>query len=178
MIQLDSEYLRIYETSCGGYVDLHPLHGADELQDNLKAAIALAQHGHIVELLPVIVASDIKERQKLLWDAVGHKNPDLRIDGILLGDVKTPNPVFVIKKNTINRCIYSCAQQKVSIAIVNLLGREYAVQDIKKGIIGSLQPNRNKTIQEVWVLTTKGNLFKARRNIVFDESIYEELNLL
>ncbi len=44
--------------------------------------------------------------------------------------------------------------------------------------IGALQPDRNKTIQEVWVITAKGNIFKANRKMVFDESIYERLTLL
>jgi hypothetical protein len=57
--------------------------------------------------------------------------------------------------------------------LINLVNRKYAVQDIKKGIIGALQPDRNKTIKEVWVITRKGNLFKAKRAMVFDESIYD-----
>jgi hypothetical protein len=66
----------------------------------------------------------------------------------------------------------------VSVAIINLLKRAYTIQDIKKGIIGALQPNRNKTIMHVWVITANGNIFKADRSSVFDESIYEMLNLL
>jgi hypothetical protein len=172
------QYLRIYETTNGGYVDLHPLHGADELPANSVAAIAMANAGHSIELLPSIAAADQEARLVWLSDVPGHKNPDVRIDGHLIGDIKTPNIDVAIKQSTINRCIYASAQQKVSVAIINLLKREYAIQDIKKGIIGALQPNRNKTIMHVWVITANGNIFKADRSSVFDESIYEMLNLL
>lgn len=172
------QYLRIYETKSGGYVDLHPLHGADELPANSEAARAIANHGHTIELLPTIAIADREGRQKWLPDVIGNKNPDIRIDGHLIGDIKTPIVRIPIKQSTINRCIYACAQQKVSIAVLNLLGRDYTIQDVKKAVIGALQPDRNKTIQEVWVITSKGNIFKASRRMVFDESIYEQLTLL
>jgi hypothetical protein len=109
---------------------------------------------------------------------VGSKNPDVRINGQIIGDIKTPNISVAIKQSTINRSIYACAQQKVSLAILNLLNRKYAIHDIKKGIIGALQPDRNKTIKEVWVITGTAKLFKAKRAMVFDESIYDQLGLL
>jgi hypothetical protein len=46
----------------------------------------------------------------------------------------------------------------------------------KKGIIGALQPNRNKSIDQVWLITTNKKLFKVPRGRAFDESIYEELS--
>jgi hypothetical protein len=52
------------------------------------------------------------------------------------------------------------------------------VQDIKKGIVGALQPDRNKSIKEVWVITNDKRLFKSLRTVVFNDSIYEELNEL
>jgi hypothetical protein len=70
------------------------------------------------------------------------------------------------------------AKQKVSIAILNLMDRQYSVLDIKKGIVGSLQPDRNRSLKEVWVITTNKRLFKVLRTSVFDDSIYEELNSL
>ncbi|MBO9573234.1 MAG: hypothetical protein J7497_13665 [Chitinophagaceae bacterium] len=122
------QYLRIYESKAGGYVDLHPLHGADELPGNSDAARALADQGHAIELLPTIPAADLQERQRWLSDIVGNKNPDVRIDGYFIGDIKTPNREIPVKQATINRCIYA--------------------------------------------------MFKAERKMVFDESIYEALELL
>jgi hypothetical protein len=172
------EYIKVYHSTCGGIVLLHPLHGADELLCNSEAAVVLADHGHTVELLPTIAAGDIHGRNKWLFDVVGSKNPDVRINGQIIGDIKTPNISVAIKQSTINRSIYACAQQKVSLAILNLLNRKYAIHDIKKGIIGALQPDRNKTIKEVWVITGTAKLFKAKRAMVFDESIYDQLGLL
>jgi hypothetical protein len=171
-------YLPIYLSSTGGLVDLHPLHGADELPNNTEAARVLADHGHAIELLPSIPAAEIEARIEWLWDVTGQKNPDVRIDGYMIGDIKTPDPVIPVKQKTINRCIYACGQQKVTIAIINLWDRDYSVQDIKKGVVGALQPDRNKSIEEVWVITKAANLFKVDRCMVFDDTIYELLHEL
>ncbi|PZR25065.1 MAG: hypothetical protein DI535_19575 [Citrobacter freundii] len=169
-------YLRIYEAVSGGLVDIHPLHGRDELLVNLKAARILADCGYKIELLPSIPATEVEKRAEWLWDVFGDKNPDVRIDGHMIGDIKTP--VVAIRQSSINRCIYACAKQKVSVSIINLLGKKYALHDIRKGIIGALQPGRNKTVKEVWIITSGGNLFKVDRGTVFDESIYAALNYL
>lgn len=171
-------YDRIYESDGGGSVDLHSLHGVDELPHNVQVALLLADYGYCVELLPTIPQANLEDRLKWLPDVVHPKNPDLRIDGYLIGDIKTPHRDVDIKKSTINNFIYSCAKQKVKIAVINLAGRNYSIQDIKKGVIGALQPDRNKSIEEVWVITKDRRLFQLARDEVFDESIYEQLNEL
>lgn len=171
-------YLKIYESSTGGYVELHPLHGSDELPANSEAARVLANFGHRVQLLPALPAANLEGRLLLLPDVYGFKNPDIRIDENLIGDIKTPSTAIGIRQITIGRCIHACAQQKVAIAVINLRNRHYTIRDVKKGIIGALQPDRNKSIQQVWVVTATGNLFKVQRPMVFDESIYSELELL
>lgn len=171
-------YSQIYCSPTGGFVDLHPLHGAEELHCNSMAAFVIADHGHAVELLPSIPSPEIEERNKWLWDVSGQKNPDVRIDGYKIGDIKIPDPKVPIKQATISRCVYTCARQKVSLAIINLFGRDYAMQDLKKGIVGALQPDRNRSIEEVWLITKAGGLFKVDRSLVFDDSIYECLNVL
>jgi hypothetical protein len=64
------------------------------------------------------------------------------------------------------------------IAIINLFDREFSFQDLKKGIVGALQPERNKSIQQVWVITKRRNLFIIRRELVFDDTLYEVLKTL
>jgi hypothetical protein len=159
-------------------MDLHPLHGKDELQDNAKACGTLADHGYQIELLPSIAAGEEALRKKWLPEVYASKNPDVRIDGLWIGDIKTPDQSTHVKKSTINWNIYSAAKQKVSIAIINLSNREYTVQDVKKGIVGALQPDRNKSIDQVWVITKSKNLFIAKREMVFDDTIYEALRTL
>lgn len=170
------EYLRIYESESGGVVDLHPLHGTRELYSNLQASRIIADHGYNVELLPELTEIQVEARRLWISDVTHPKNPDIRINGILIGDIKTPNPKIPVKKSTINHFISRCAKQKASIAILNLMGRQYSAQDIKNGIVGALQPNRNKSIKEVWIIKIDKSLFKIGRDFVFDDSIYEELN--
>jgi hypothetical protein len=172
------QYVRIYESESGGAVDLHPFHGPNALYNNLEACQIIADHGYKVELLPELTEIEIEARNLWISDVAERKNPDVRINGTIIGDIKTPNPKVAVKQSTINQFIYKCARQRVSIEIINLVGRKYLVQDIKKGIVGALQPDRNKSIKEVWVITSDKRLFKALRTVVFDDSIYEELNEL
>lgn len=173
-----SRYVLIYKSNAGGFVWLHPWHGKDELIQNEVACRILADHGHHIQMLPSIPEREKELRYKFLPDVNGFKNPDIRINGNYIGDIKTPGSKSVIHKSLINRCIHACAKQKVQIAVINLSGRNYAIQDIKKGIIGALQPDRNKTIEQVWIITNQLNLFVIKREMVFDETIYIALNIL
>lgn len=150
----------------------------NELPNNVEACRVLADHGYQIQLLPSIAAGDKELRTKLLEDVYSNKNPDVRIDRYWIGDIKTPDKTTNVKKSTINRSIYSAAQQKVSIAIINLSEREYSLQDIKKGLIGALQPGRNKSITQVWIITKEKKLFIADRRIIFDDTIYDALRRL
>jgi hypothetical protein len=171
-------YVTIYESEMGGRVELHLLHGRDELENNLEACKVLADNGYQIQLLPSLPSNEVELRKKLLPDVFGNKNPDIRINNSLIGDIKTPDKNTIVKKSTISREIRSVAKQKAEIAIINLLDRVYSVQDIKKGIVGALQPDRNRCIKSVWVITKKRNVFIVNRIIVFNDSIYEALNNL
>jgi hypothetical protein len=171
-------YIRIYESKKGGWVDVHPLHGADELPNNAEASMILADHGYQIQLLPLIPASATEKRQIWLPDVFGSKNPDVRINGELIGDIKTPDIRSPIRKSIISRCIYDAAKQKVPIAIINLRDKDYSFQDVKKGIVGALQPDRNKSILFVWIITRHRNLFVVDRKHVFNDMIYEVLTRL
>lgn len=175
---MELHYLRVYESKSGGWVDLHPLHGADELPDNLEVCRLLADQGYKIELLPCIDKCNPALRQKLLPDVFGYKNPDVRINGAMIGDIKSPGRNDSIKKRTITNAINSAAIQKVQLAILNLNGLDYIIQDIKKGIVGALQPDRNRSISEIWIITKNKNLFTVNRQQVFNDSIYGELNHL
>jgi hypothetical protein len=74
------------------------LHGKDELEENMKACMILADHGFTIEMLPLLRASEEGLRKKFLPDVFGNKNPDVRINGQLVGDIKTPNKDLPITK--------------------------------------------------------------------------------
>lgn len=169
------EYVRVYQSLSGGYIDVHPLHGKDELPENMEACMILADHGHKIEMLPTISSCEPELRKKLLPDVFGSKNPDVRINGQLIGDIKTPEKDTLIKQSVISRVVGTAAKQKVEVAIVNLFDRVYIAQDVKKGIIGALQPDRNRSIQQVWVITLRRNLFTVQRQVAFNDLIYEVL---
>lgn len=172
------EYKLVYTSFTGGAVWLHAWHGKDELIQNRLACCILADHGYCVEMLPSIPEKEKEMRAHFLADVAGYKNPDIRINQVWIGDIKTPGKNSVIQKSFINRSIHSCAKQKVQIAVINLAERVYSVQDIKKGIIGALQPGRNKSIEQVWVITNQYKLFIVHRTMVFDERIYTFLDVL
>ena len=96
------EYLRIYESDSGGYVDLHPMHGRDELPNNAEASRVLADHAYCVKLLPSFNAKEELLHDKWLPDVFGNKNPDVRINNLWIGDIKTPAKNTLIIKSTIN----------------------------------------------------------------------------
>ncbi len=172
------EYLRIYESNSGGWVDLHPLHGQDKLPDNAEAPRVLADHGYRIQLLPSVPAAELATRQTLLPDVFANKNPDVRIDGKLIGDIKTPAVSTFVRKSVISRAIFDCAKQKVQIAIINLSNKNYSFREVKTGIVGALQPSRNKSINQVWIITARKNLFKIDRKVIFDDRLYDVLELL
>lgn len=174
----EDEYVRIYQSLHGGHVDLHSLHGKEEFAENMRACKILADHGFQIEMLPSLHSDAIKLRRKFLPDVFRNKNPDVRINGLLLGDIKTPEKNSLVRQSVISRQIFSAAKQKADIAILNLYEREYTVNDVKKGIVGALQPERNKSILLVWLITKNRGLFTISRQIVFDDSFYEALTHL
>ena len=168
-------YTQVHESDSGGWVWQHDLHGEDELQENLEAARILANHGYKIELLPTIEELNTQLRAELLPDVYNNKNPDVRINSVMIGDIKTP---VLATKSSINRAIYRSGQQKAEVAIINLDSKAYTIRDVKTGIVGALQPDRNSSIQQVWIITRTKNLFIVTRQNVYDDSIYEVLDSL
>jgi hypothetical protein len=171
----DCFYVQIYKSDCGGNIDEHYYVNGHDRDDNIRTAIVLADKGYFIQLLPDLHSCETALREDYLPDVSGTKNPDARINFIWLADFKVPDKHKPIKKSTISRQIESAAKQKVEIVVINLDGREYSVQDIKKGIIGALQPDRNRSIKQVWVITRKRNLFMICRENVYDDYRYLEL---
>lgn len=170
-------YTRIYQSPARGSVDLHEKHGVDELEDNLAASKILADKGYKVQLLPSLEAKDREMRQNLLWDVFGEKNPDVRINNSEIADIKTPGKKKVSKSN-LNDCIYRAGQQKVPIAIINLHLASYSFSVIKGALLSALQPERNKSIREIWIITFDKNLLIIPRKMINTRRFYNVLNIL
>ncbi|OQP64933.1 hypothetical protein A3860_19480 [Niastella vici] len=102
---IEEAYLRAYVSLSGGCIDLHPLHGKGELVENMEACKILADHGYQIEMLPSLPANETALRRKLLPDVFLNKNPDVRINGLLLGDIKTPEKNSLVRKSVISRQI-------------------------------------------------------------------------
>lgn len=174
---MELHYLRVYESINGGWIDLHPLHGEDELQDNMQACKLLASKGYQLELLPVIDRHETVLRQALLPDAFGNKNPDVRINRKAIADIKTPAKGNVTK-TTIKDAVYRAAQQKVEIVILNLYQANYSFSHIKEALLSTLQVDRNRSIREVWVITFDNNLLIIPRKMINTNKFYNVLNAL
>lgn len=176
--QMYSNYLRICSWPNGGCIDQHTLVSGHDRTENIRAAIIVAKYGHMVELLPMLHPNQKELRSIWLPDVSENKNPDARIDVRWIADFKAPARHKPIRKASISRLIESAAQQKADIVIINLSGRIYAIQDIKKGIVGAIQPARNKSIRHIWIITCRRNLLKIKREQVYDEYFYNELGIL
>ena len=169
-------YLRIFSWHNGGCIDSHTMMNGHDRRENIQAAIVLAKHGFMIELLPDLPSTEKALRSIWLPDVAENKNPDARINVRWVADFKTPAKHKEIRKATISRLIESAAIQKVEIAVLNLSRRHYTVQDIKRGIIGALQPDRNRSIRQVWIITALKNLFIMKREDAFNDAKYLELN--
>lgn len=174
---MELHYIRVYESISGGWVDLHPLHGEDELPDNLEACKLLAQKGYQLQLLPCINQGELELRQKLLPDVFGSKNPDVRINNKAVTDIKTPNKTEVTK-TALKDAVYLAAQQKVEIAIINLYQATYLFSHVKEALLSSLQIDRNRSVKEVWIITHDKNLLIIPRKMINTKKFYAVLNCL
>lgn len=174
---MELHYERIYESASGGWVDLHPLHGADELTNNLQACRLLADRGYQLQLLPCLYEADYLLRETLLSDVYPNKNPDVRINQKIIADIKTPIKQNVTK-TALQGAIYRAAQQKVDTVILNLYQSNYSFSHIKDALLATLSIGRNKSIREVWLITYDNNLIIIPRKMINTRRFFQVLNCL
>ena len=75
----------VYENINGGSIKIHADYQPKEDTDILREiAFEKAQSGNKVEILPELLKNQQELRQILVPDAIGNKNPDLRINGELV----------------------------------------------------------------------------------------------
>lgn len=89
-----------------------------------------AQQGMKVEIMPTLNESD-PLRNIICPDAIGKKNPDLRIDGILWEVKKATVP---LNQNNLSRAIRNAVEQAYSVIIVSDIELSYSyMENIAKG---------------------------------------------
>jgi hypothetical protein len=139
-----TDYKSIYKSKSGGEVLVHSIHNEKELKSNTTVAKIIADNNYTVKLLDYIE---------------GRKNPDASINDILsdFKNIETPT------RNAVQGCIKSAAHQKVAIAIISIpkiLTNESIVHALYAALYDE---TRNKSITDVWFITTKKKLIKIKR---------------
>lgn len=74
--------------------------------------------------------------------------------------------------------IFRAAQQRVEIAIINLYQANYSFSHIKEALLSTLQPDRNRSIREIWLITHDNNLLIIPRKMINTKKFYAVLNCL
>lgn len=154
----DSVYNTV-SVDVGATLEMHILHGVQEMADNITIGKQLIKAGHNVELLPIITHLGGKERRKLLGkDLVSDtKTPDARIDGQLF-EFKTSKST----ENAIQTAIRGAKKQANSIAI--RLRDTLPDDTIKRYVKGRWA--RETTVKEIWILTAENKLLKLKKEDV------------
>lgn len=167
-----SGYKRIYESKLKTCVDLHDLHEQDEVVANTEASKRVADQEYDVELLPSIEIADTTARQQWLSDVAEGKNPDMRIDKKLIGDIKTPAGIGELSKGMISKAVYRAGKQRAQIILLNLYQCAYSYRTVKQGLLSALDADRNKSISMIWIISNKGYFIQLDRRNIRNESLY------
>lgn len=151
-----NDFKKVYTGKNGGSVSVHSLHHKDELKSNTAVAKILADNTHQVQLLSY---------------AEGRKNPDASIDG-KVADFKA---IEEKTKSAIQNNIKHTAAQKAQIAVISLL-KGVDDKDIVSALYAALfDSKRNKTITEVWFITSAKKLIKINRSDIVSGTIKKVL---
>lgn len=141
-----------------GYVDLHILHGAEEMKPNFEISKFLADQGHKIKLLPILKESDDNLR-KIIYGTdkfLPGKNPDSLIGKKLfeLTDLKNPNIKNLGDKIRIKAM--RLEKKQADNVVINLINpmNEAEIERVVKGKI-----NISKSIDEIWIINN-GKLLK------------------
>jgi hypothetical protein len=140
------DYLKgAYKGNKGGRVDLHFLHKQNEIQPNMRVSKILADQGDRIKLLPHT-------------NQDGVKSPDASING-KIADYKS-----LIEKNSVSNGAKKASKQGCKILILH---SESEVNiDLGRQIKGAMNPKRNKSIEEVWLVIDK-KVAKMKRDDIW-----------
>lgn len=151
-------YTQVYQGKEGGYVQIHAMHGKQELADNFRIAQHLANQGERVRLLPID-------------STPGATNPDAsRNDSIW--EFKTPDSASG-KNGTQNAIKQASAQGRENVLIE--LNAAYKISDVINGLKAAFQPGRAKSIQQVDLMFPDGQVANFTVYQLRDHSFIDRL---
>lgn len=135
-------------------IDVHPMHGAEEMQKNLKASVIVKRYDSKakIKLLPVLNENEEFLRSKFypLGSPKG-KNADS-----LIGEKVVDFKEVVGSKSSIQHAIKSGKEQCRNVYIV--IPDNISVDDTYRFAKGKLNHYKGDELEEVWLMNNKGRL--------------------
>ena len=156
----DAAYNTVYKADNGKTVQVHLLHGIEEMANNVATAKLLADAGYNVKLLPELGKNDDKIREKIYGtkDFIKGKNPDALIDNKIIAEIKHPKPT----KTAIHNRIRS-AENQAGVAVLHLTDKMNE-NDIIDAVRGQMKQSAN--INQVWIINKTGVPMKYTRKLL------------
>jgi len=150
----NAAYNTVYKADNGKTVQVHLLHGIEEMANNVTTAKLLADAGYNVKLLPILEDDKIREKIYGTKDFVKGKNPDALINGKIF-DIKMPAGTESAIHNSIKR------GQKQADSIVIHLSEKMEEEKIRQYTKGQMK--QSIYIDDVWVINKEGKPLKYNR---------------
>jgi hypothetical protein len=157
---MEEGYRLEYTSLSGGTIKVHFSHQKHELPENLFFGKILADKGKHIKLLPYTKIQ-------------GAKNPDAEADGRVLEfkfPSSTQNPHSIIQSY-----IEVANKQGAEIVKFYIANPNITIRDLKRALIGSLNEDWNKNIQEIWLLYEDEVLVEITRKEVENKSFIQKL---
>ncbi len=153
----DAQYKTVYKSKATGKtVSMHLNHGINEMPENVKTAICLAENGYNIKLLPILNNDLLRESIYGTSDFIPGKNPDALISG-RLAEFKKADPTKSAIHNAIGR---SRTKRQANFIVIRLTER-LGQHDIERFVKGKL--NKLTFAGDIWVINVDGKPLKYDR---------------
>lgn len=159
----------VYTSPSGHRLRLHPTHNPAEIEENVA-------YGRIL--------TDLKKQVDLRsYVPTGRKNPDATVDGIVF-DFKKPKKALETNLVDALKQLIKDAGAQVKPYLTNANGggvlldlrdRNLSINDTIRVLNGAITPDRNRSIDHVWLLHSKKRLIEINRNEILNRTYYDKL---
>ena len=147
-LPLHQQFILHYANTNGGVALVHKL--VDDSESDFKLltaiAVALADEGKKVELLPKLHEKDVDFRRKVLPGARMNKNPDLRINGEYW---EVEEPDWPYKEININNRIRKGQEQ--ADALILFFSKQVNIKSVERILKGRFKLHKSFKKAEIWV---------------------------